>query len=106
MLARLPAAYIAEARSLTYVSNLLQMRLPETSDVACLSTDGEHLYAVGHMHGIYVIDPRARRAADKLRSLESQGVSTSIRFKHHIPRQVEAQCSLMTARRLECAYGL
>jgi hypothetical protein len=57
------------------------MALPETSDVACLSTDGERLYAVGHMHGIYVIDPRARRAADKLHSVESQGVSTDICFE-------------------------
>lgn len=58
-----------------------QMALPETSDVACLSTDGERLYAVGHMHGIYVIDPRARRAADKLHSVESQGVSTDTCFE-------------------------
>lgn len=57
------------------------MALPETSDVACLSTDGERLYAVGHMHGIYVIDPRARRAADKLHSVESQGVRTEICFE-------------------------
>jgi hypothetical protein len=82
MLVRSLAARIGGgAHTLTWVYILRQMALPETSDVACLSTDGEQLYAVGHMHGIYIIDPRARRAAEKLRSVESQGVSPDSCFE-------------------------
>lgn len=51
------------------------MKLPESDEVACLATDGERLYAVGHLDGIHIIDPRAWTRAGCCTSLESLGVS-------------------------------